>query len=68
MVENFFPQLTFSSPSVSQWAETQSTALGLGRFFPSAFMARVKELSSTAFMGEPWPMKTAGILSLFVTA
>ena len=68
MVENFPAPFALSSPAVNQWAETQRTALGLGRVFPSAAMARVNRLSSAAFMGEPCPIKTAGILPGFFTA
>src|ERR1039458_7547333 len=49
-------------PSVSQCAETQSTALGLGSDRATAAHARLNSLSSMAFIGLPCPMNRAGIV------
>jgi hypothetical protein len=49
------------TPWVSQWAETQRIALGRGRAWPIAAQPRRKSLSSMAFIGEPWPMKSTGM-------
>jgi CheY-like chemotaxis protein len=58
-------------PRVSQWADTTRRAAGLGSSaFPREARLRVKGLSSTAFIGDPWPMKSTGvfpvILSIFM--
>jgi hypothetical protein len=46
---------------VSQCAEIQTIALGRGSFLPNASQDRLKSLSSMVFIGEPWPINTAGI-------
>src|SRR5664280_2349186 len=49
-------------PSVSQCAEMQSTALGLGSDRATAAHARLNSVFSMAFIGLPWPMNRAGIV------
>src|ERR1700731_1191455 len=44
-----------------QCAETTRIARGLGTDAPNAAQDAVYRLSSSAFMGLPWPRKTAGI-------
>jgi hypothetical protein len=48
-------------PSVSQCADMQSIALGLGREAPNLPSASVKSFLSTAVMGEPCPTKSTGM-------
>src|SRR5258706_5617858 len=50
-------------PSVSQCADIARMALGQGNSSGNAAHARLQELSSMAFIGEPWPMNRAGIRS-----
>src|SRR5688572_1700105 len=45
-----------------QWAETASTARGRGSEAPRARQARVYALSCRAFIGFPWPKKSAGCI------
>ena len=47
-----------------QWAETTSSARGLGSAAPIAAHASVKPLRSSVFIGLPWPMKSAGMLAM----
>jgi hypothetical protein len=49
------------APRLSQCAETLRMAEGRGSSRPQADSRRVKALSASAFMGEPWPMKMTGI-------
>jgi len=51
-----------ATPSVSQCADTHRIAFGRGSLWPRALQARRTSVSSTAFMGEPWPAKTAGMV------
>ena len=44
-----------------QCAETTRTALGRGTDAPKARQAWVQRLSSSAFIGLPWPKNAAGI-------
>ena len=44
-----------------QCADTVRMARGRGSSVPSARQARVKPFSSSAFIGLPWPMKSAGM-------
>src|SRR3982751_3996849 len=55
-------------PGTNQCAETASTARGLGSAAPSARKPRDQRLSSIAFIGEPWPMKTAGMRGVALDA
>jgi len=50
-------------PFVSQWAEMTMIAFGLGKFLPKCARLRVKLLSRTMFIGDPWPMNRTVILS-----
>src|SRR5690349_14319900 len=49
---------------MNQCAEIVSTARGRGNATPNARHERVKSLSSSVFIGEPWPMNAAGIGSI----
>ncbi|GIJ29946.1 hypothetical protein Vqi01_51080 [Micromonospora qiuiae] len=44
-----------------QWADTTRIARGRGTDCPKARQADVYRLSSSAFIGLPWPKNTAGI-------
>src|SRR5512135_2741174 len=48
-------------PGTYQWAETASTAVGRGTDRPTAPQASVNAFLARAFIGLPWPRKTAGI-------
>src|SRR5690606_27688578 len=48
-------------PLVSQWAETTSTAFGVGILFAMAAQPWLYAFSNIPFMGEPWPMNKTGI-------
>jgi len=48
-------------PRVSQCADTQRIALGRGSSRPSTRQTRVSGLSSSAFIGLPWPKNTIGM-------
>ena len=48
-------------PLVSQCAEMQSIAAGVGRVSPNCFHFREKILVSMAFIGLPWPTNNAGM-------
>src|SRR6185295_8473969 len=49
------------TPFVSQCADTHSTALGLAIRRAIAAQPRRNSLSSIAFIGDPWPRKSAGV-------
>ena len=53
---------------MNQCAEITSSARGCGSVCPSRRHALVKSLSSSVFIGLPWPMNSAGILSLVIGA
>ena len=48
-----------ADPAVSQWAEIMTTPFGLPTASPSARQASAYG-PPRAFIGEPWPKKTAG--------
>lgn len=48
----------------NQCAETTKTGLRFGKRFPISSHFSVKLLVSTAFIDEPYPTKSAGILSV----
>jgi hypothetical protein len=50
-------------PVVSQCAETTSTAVGVAISAPITLQTVLKSFSSMPFIGEPCPMKSAGIRS-----
>src|SRR5690554_2903658 len=50
-------------PWVSQCAEIQSIALGLGRSRAIFRKPETNSFSSIAFIGLPWPKKSTGILT-----
>ncbi|MNT14734.1 hypothetical protein D3C72_1497500 [compost metagenome] len=49
------------APWLSQCADTLRIAVGRGSSRPQAARRRVKALSASAFIGEPWPMKMTGM-------
>ena len=51
-------------PSVYQCAEIATIARGRGSEAPSAFQSSVHLFVTSAFIGLPWPMKSAGIRSV----
>ena len=50
-------------PEVTQWAEITHTAVGFGSRALNSRSVWVKALLSIAFIGEPWPTNSTGILS-----
>src|SRR6185312_5638462 len=57
------------TPRVSQCADTHNTARGRGNVSPRRCHSRRQELSSIAFIGEPWPRNRTGIrMFVFIDA
>src|SRR5215813_5313966 len=48
-------------PGTYQWADIETIARGRGRASPSFSQALLYALRSSAFIGLPWPMNSAGI-------